>query len=235
MIPAYNEETRLPRTLRQVFAFLEQQTYTYEVLVVENASTDRTLEIAHAFGAGHTGLRVIHEEKRGKGFAVQRGMLEAQGQFRFICDADLSMPIEEVNNFLPPLQNGFDIAIASREAPGAIRYNEPAYRHWGGRAVNLAIRMLILPGLNDTQCGFKCFRAGTAEALFRQQTLHGWSFDIEILYLARRRGDRLIEIPIHWYFESESKVNAVRDAIHMVSDIFRIYMNDLRGRYALKP
>ena len=235
MIPAYNEETRLPRTLRQVFAFLEQQTYTYEVLVVENASTDRTLEIAREFGTGHTGLRVIHEEQRGKGFAVQRGMLEAQGQFRFICDADLSMPIEEVNNFLPPLQNGFDIAIASREAPGAIRYNEPAYRHWGGRAVNLAIRMLILPGLNDTQCGFKCFRAETAEALFRQQTLHGWSFDIEILYLARRRGDRLIEIPIHWYFESESKVNAVRDAIHMVSDIFRIYMNDLRGRYALKP
>lgn len=234
MIPAYNEESRLPRTLRQVFAFLEEQTYTYEVLVVENASTDRTLDIAREFEAEHGALHIIHEEQRGKGIAVRRGVLEAQGQFRFICDADLSMPIEEVNNFLPPLQNGFDIAIASREAPGAVRYNEPAYRHWGGRAVNLAIRVLILPGLNDTQCGFKCFRAETAEALFRQQTLHGWSFDIEILYLARRRGDRLIEIPIHWYYGSESKVNAVSDALRMVGDIFRIYVNTLRGRYDFK-
>jgi len=234
VIPAHNEESRLPRTLRQVFAFLEEQAYSSEVLVVENASTDRTLEIAREFEAGHPALRVFHEDKRGKGFAVRRGILEAQGRFRFICDADLSMPIQEVNNFLPPLQNGFDIAIASREAPGAIRYNEPAYRHWGGRAVNLAIRLLILPGLNDTQCGFKCFRGEVAEMLFRQQTLHGWSFDIEILYLARRHGNRLIEIPIDWYYESESKVNAVSDAIHMIGDIFRIHLNALQGQYDFK-
>jgi len=234
VIPAYNEENRLPRTLRQVFAFLEKETYTYEVLVIENGSTDRTLEIAREFASNHSNLRVFHEEQRGKGYAVRRGMLEARGEFRFICDADLSMPIEEVNNFLPSLLNGFEIAIGSREAPGAIRYNEPTYRHWGGRAINFAIRLLILPGLNDTQCGFKCFRAANAEALFRQQTLNGWSFDIEILYLAKRHGDRIKEIPIHWYYESESKVNAVRDAIHIVSDIFRIYVNDLRGRYDFK-
>jgi dolichyl-phosphate beta-glucosyltransferase len=235
IIPAHNEESRLPRTLRQVFAFLEKQSYAYEVLVIENGSADRTLEIAHEFTSQNPYLRVIHEDQRGKGNAVRRGMLEARGQYRFICDADLSMPIEEINHFLPPILKDFDIAIGSREAPGAVRYNEPSYRHWGGRVMNLAIRLLILPGLNDTQCGFKCFRAETAEKLFRMQTLSGWSFDIEVLYLARRRGDRLKEIPIQWYFDLDSKVRAVRDAILMLSDIFRIRINALRGRYDLNP
>lgn len=235
IIPAHNEESRLPRTLRQVFAFLEKQTYESEALVIENGSADRTLEIAQEFASQHPNLRVIHEEQRGKGHAVRRGMLAARGEYRFICDADLSMPIEEINHFLPPALNDFDIAIGSREAPGAVRYNEPAYRHWGGRAINLAIRLLILPGLNDTQCGFKCFRAETAEKLFRIQTLTGWSFDIEVLYLARRRGDRLKEVPIQWYFDSDSKVHAVSDAIRMIGDIFRIRINAVRGRYDLNP
>ena len=235
IIPAYNEENRLPRTLRQVFAYLEKQSYTYEVLVVENASSDATLNVANEFATHNPFLRVLHEELRGKGHAVRRGMLEALGEYRFICDADLSMPIEELGKFLPPSLIDFDIAIGSREAPGSVRYNEPAYRHWGGRAVNLAIRLLILPGLNDTQCGFKCFHAEAAEAIFRQQTLYGWSFDIELLYLARRRGDRLKEVPIHWHYDPESKVSAVRDAVRMIGDIFRIHVNALRGRYDLKP
>ena len=171
IIPAHNEEIRLPRTLRQVFAFLEKQSYSAEVIVVENGSSDRTLEMAREFASRHPNLIVIHEEQAGKGNAVRRGVLEAHGEYRFICDADLSMPIEELEKFLPPVLNGFDIAIASREAPGAVRYNEPSYRHWGGRAINLVIRLLILPGLNDTQCGFKCFRAEAAEKIFRQQTL----------------------------------------------------------------
>ncbi len=100
-------------------------------------------------------------------------MLEAHGEYRFICDADLSMPIDEVQKFIPPALNDFDLAIASREAPGAIRYNEPSYRHLGGRAINLVIRLLILPGLNDTQCGFKCFRAETAEKSFSPANAHG--------------------------------------------------------------
>ena len=235
IIPAHNEEIRLPRTLRQVFAFLEKQTYSAEVIIVENGSSDRTFEMAHEFAARHSNLIVIHEAQAGKGNAVRRGVLEARGEYRFICDADLSMPINELIKFLPPVLNDFDIAIASREAPGAVRYNEPAYRHWGGRAINLAIRLLILPGLNDTQCGFKCFRAETAEKLFNQQTLMGWSFDIEILYLARRKHLKVKEIPVQWYFDADSKVRAVRDALRMLSDIFRIHINALRGRYDLKP
>ena len=235
VIPAHNEESRLPRTLGQIFSFLEDQSYSSEVVIVENGSSDRTLELAHEFASRHSNLIVIHEEQRGKGNAIRRGMLEAHGEYRFICDADLSMPIDEVQKFIPPALTDFDLAIGSREAPGAIRFNEPPYRHFGGRAINLVIRLLILPGLNDTQCGFKCFRAETAQNLFRQQTLTGWSFDIELLYLARRKGLRIKEIPIQWYFDADSKVNAIRDALHMISDIFRIHMNALRGRYDLKP
>jgi dolichyl-phosphate beta-glucosyltransferase len=235
VIPAHNEELRLPRTLRQVFSFLEKQTYPAEVIIVENGSTDHTLGLAREFESHHSNLTVIHEEHAGKGNALRRGVLEARGEYRFICDADLSMPITELEKFLPPVLNDFDIAIASREAPGATRYNEPAYRHWGGRIINFAIRLLILPGLNDTQCGFKCFRAETAEKLFSQQTLNGWSFDIEILYLARKKRMDIKEIPVQWYFDADSKVNAVRDALRMVGDIFRIHINALRGRYDLKP
>lgn len=235
VIPAYNEEGRLSRTLEMIFAFLDKQTYSSEVLVVENGSSDRTLELAREFAVRHPALTVIHEEQRGKGNAVRRGMLEARGEYRFICDADLSMPIEELNKFFPPQLADFDIAIGSREAPGAVRFNEPFYRHWGGRAINLVIRMLILPGLEDTQCGFKCFRAEVAENLFRRQTLLGWSFDIELLYIARRQKLHIVEIPIQWYFGADSKVNAIRDALRMISDIFRIHSNALRGRYDIKP
>lgn len=231
IIPAHNEEKRLPRTLEQVFAFLEKQTYTAEVVVVENGSADRTLEIAQSFATQHPQLRILQNDERGKGLAVRRGMLEARGQFRFICDADLSMPIEEIVKFVPPALTDFDVAIGSREAPGAVRYNEPAYRHWGGRAINLIIRLLILPGLQDTQCGFKCFSAEASERLFKLQTLPGWSFDIELLFLARRAGMHIHEIPIHWYFGEDSKVSAVRDALNMIRDIFRIHGNARRGIY----
>ena len=234
VIPAHNEESRLPRTLGQIFAFLEKQSYTAEVVIVENNSSDRTLELAPEFAQQHSNLVILHEDKSGKGNAVKRGMLEARGEYRFICDADLSMPIEELNKFIPPALDNFDIAIGSREAPGAIRYNEPTYRHWGGRAINLAIQVLILPGLNDTQCGFKCFRADIAQDLFQRQTLMGWSFDIELLYLARRKNLRIREIPIQWYFDADSKVKAIKDALRMIGDIFRIHINAMHGRYGLK-
>lgn len=231
IIPAHNEESRLPQTLELVFAFLGQQSYESEVLVVENGSTDHTFEIAQEYARQHKRLRVIRAEGRGKGLAVHRGMFEARGEYRLMCDADLSMPVDEINKFLPPLLGDFDVAIASREAHGAVRYNEPFYRHLGGRGINLIIRALILPGLNDTQCGFKCFRADAAQELFQHQTLFGWSFDIELLFLAKRHRYRVTEIPIHWYYRDESKVNALRDALRMIGDIFRIHVNAWRGRY----
>lgn len=231
IIPAYNEEHRLPDTLEQAFNFLQEQPYQGEVLVVENGSQDRTLEIAEEFAAQHKHFHALHESGRGKGLAVRRGMLAARGKYRFMCDADLSMPIEEINRFIPPQLSDFDVAIASREAAGSIRYDEPLYRHWGGRLINLMIRVLILPGLHDTQCGFKCFRAEVAQDLFAQQTLMGWSFDIELLYIARKRGYRIVEMPIPWHFEPESKLNTVSDSFRMGADILRVHRNALRGVY----
>jgi glycosyltransferase involved in cell wall biosynthesis len=231
VIPAHNEEKRLPRTLEQVFAFLSTQNYHAEVIVVENGSTDRTMQLAMEYAEKHPGMHVLGIDGRGKGLAVKEGMRAAQGTYRFICDADLSMPIEEISKFLPPVLENFDIAIGSREASGSVRYNEPSYRHWGGRAINLAIRVLILPGLQDTQCGFKCFTAEAADKLFKLQTLTGWSFDIELLYMARRKGMRVCEVPINWYYDPDSKIRAVRDALNMLKDILRIHLNALRGMY----
>jgi dolichyl-phosphate beta-glucosyltransferase len=230
IIPAHNEENRLPDTLEQVLRFLAGQAFTSEVIIVENGSVDRTFEVAQEFARQHKSFRVVQSE-RGKGAAVKRGMLEAQGEYRFMCDADLSMPVEEIVKFIPPALKGLDIAIASREAKGAVRYNEPAYRHLGGRGINFIIQTLILPGLNDTQCGFKCFRADVAKDVFSRQTLQGWSFDIELLYLARKRGYRIEEVPIHWYHHPETKVSAVRDAVQMIKDIFHIHANARRGMY----
>ncbi len=234
VIPAHNEEIRLPSTLEQVFAFVEAQPYRTEVLVVENGSRDQTLQVAQAFATQHPQLRVLQNNERGKGWAVKRGMLEAAGDYRFMCDADLSMPVTEINHFLPPKLDDFDIAIASREARGSVRYNEPPYRHLGGRAINLIIRALALPGLQDSQCGFKCFCASVAEDLFRVQTMPGWSFDIELLYIARRRGYRVVEIPINWYFGANSKISPLRDALRMIGDIFTIRRNARRGLYGGK-
>lgn len=234
IIPAYNEEHRLPRTLEQIFAFLDKQSYTAEILIVENGSNDRTFEVAQKFAKQRKRVHLFMEEKRGKGNAVRRGMLEAQGQYRFLCDADLSMPIPEVNKFLPPVLKDVDIAIGSREVSGAVRYNEPHYRHFTGRIFNTLIQWLVLPDLEDTQCGFKCFRAEVAEDVFRYQTLTGWSFDVEILYIAERKGYRIQEIPINWYFKADTKISVFQDSWQMFLDLLSIRRNARRGLYDSK-
>ena len=224
----------MPLTLEQIFAFLDEQDYTAEVLIAENGSSDRTFEVAQKLAEGRKRVHLFKEEKRGKGNAVRRGMLEAKGEYRFLCDADLSMPIEEINKFLLPGLEGYDVAIASREIPGAVRYNEPEYRHLTGRVFNGLIRLLVLPGLQDTQCGFKCFRAEVAEEVFSYQTLTGWSFDVEVLYIAQRKGYRIHEIPINWYFNADSKISVLHDSWKMFWDLLTIRRNARRGLYDTK-
>ena len=231
IIPTHNEENRLPQALQQIFDFVNQQPYSTEVLIVENGSSDRTLEIATAFADQRPGFRVIREQGRGKGLAIRRGMLEGSGEYRFMCDVDLSMPVSEINRFLPPQLVDCEVAIASREATGAVRYHEPLYRHLGGRAVNWMIRLLILPGLYDTQCGFKCFKGKIVEDLFGHQTIMGWSFDIELLFIARQRHYKIQEVPIPWFYNSGSKLSAFKNAFQMGLDILLIWRNHLSGRY----
>ena len=235
VIPAHNEESRLPGTLEQVFRFLERQSFSSEVIVVENGSSDRTYEIAQEFAKQYPTLRVIQNDWRGKGLAVQRGVKEAKGEYVFLCDADLSMPIEEVSKFIPPQLQKVDIAIASREAPGAVRIHEPYYRHFTGRVFNTLIRLLVLPTLQDTQCGFKCVRADVARDIFRYQTLTGWAFDVELLYIARHHKYQVVEIPIHWYFNADSKISIFRDSLRMFLDLLLIRRNARRGLYDPKP
>lgn len=231
IIPVHNEERRLPNTIEQALRFMGSQSFSAELILVENGSQDHTLEIARDYAAQNAQIRVIQARTRGKGLAVRQGMLEAHGAYRFMADADFSMPPQEINRFLPPVLPDADIAIASREAPGAIRYHEPAYRHFVGRIFNLMIRTLALPGFNDTQCGFKCLRAEVAEDIFPYQTLTGWAFDVEILFIARQRGYRIVELPIPWYYNADSKVDVVRDSFEMARDLLRIRWNSWRGRY----
>lgn len=233
IIPAFNEESRLPTSLEKLYAFLNNQPYTYEVVVVENGSRDQTLQVAQEFTGRLPNLRAIHIDESGKGLAVRQGILATSGQYRFIADADFSMPVDEINLFFPPACE-CDIAIASRETPGSIRYNEPPFRHFTGRVFNLLIRLLVLPDLHDTQCGFKCFRGDVAEDIFRYQTLGGWAFDVEVLKVARLHGWKIKEIPVHWYYFPGSKVSIMRDSIRMLIELLTIRRNARRGDYDRK-
>lgn len=237
VIPAYNEEERLPASLQKIGDFLRRQSYRSEVLVVENGSSDDTSGVVQRYSAQVQAtdpfvVRLLHSPQ-GKGVAVKTGMMAGKGEFLFICDADLSMPIEEVNKFLPPQLDvkTYDVAIASREIEGSVRYGEPVYRHLMGRVFNFIVRSLVIPDLEDTQCGFKCFTREAAREIFPLQTIQGWGFDIEVLYIARLRGFRLVEVPINWYYMAESRVNPIRDTISMLREVLKIRQNGHRGIY----
>ena len=233
IFPAHNEEHRLPQAIQQTLEFLNQQSYAAEIIIVENGSSDKTWQIAQDAAAASPSVRAIREEGKGKGLAIRRGMMEAHGECRFACDVDLSMPINEVNRFIPP-QLTADIVIASREAPGSKRYNEPEYRHFIGRVFNLLVRIVALHGIHDSQCGFKCFSRKAAEELFALQTIMGWTFDVEILFIARKHGYRIVELGIPWYHDPNSKIRVFKDSFNMLIDLLVIRWNYLRGRYATK-
>ncbi len=231
VIPAHNEAKRLPPSLEKIHSFLSQQAFTFEVLVVENGSTDDTLAVAKSFIEKMPYLRVIYEEERGKGLAVKRGMLAAKGEYRFFCDADLSMPIEQVLRFIPPALEDVEVAIGSREVNGSHRIDEPEYRHLIGRVFNTIVRWIVLPGLQDTQCGFKCFRGDIADKVFALQTLTGMSFDAEVLFIARKMGYRIQEVPIDWTFDADSRVRLVQDSMRMAFDLLDIRLKSAKGIY----
>lgn len=236
IIPAHNEESRLPPSLTEIDSYLRQQPYDAEVIVVENGSMDRTYEVAMEFANTCEYARVIQspDNMRGKGLAVKQGMLQACGQWRFICDADLSMRIDDLSQFLPPAANGYDLLIASREAPGARRVDEPEYRHLIGRVNNFIIKMAAINDFEDTQCGFKMFSRNAAEDLFGVQRMNGIGFDVELLFIAKRRGYRIKEVPITWYYDSYSTMKLWDDSIKMLREILEIRQNWRRGVYAKK-
>jgi len=221
IVPAYNEETRLPKTLELINSYLLAKSFLVEVIIVDNASSDKTFAIASDFAQKSPNFRVIQEFTKGKGAAVRTGMLNSQGDWRFMCDADLSMPIEQLDRFINIVPN-YDIALASREVKGSIRLGEPRSRHLNGRIFNIFTRLYTNIDINDTQCGFKCFSSSVAERLFENLTTTGWAFDVEILLLAKKYGLRVIEVPITWYYMQESKVRPINDAFSMIKEVVRI-------------
>ena len=222
VIPAYNEEIRISRTIREIVSYLSEQDYEWEIVVADDGSSDATARLVPEAADGDPRVRVLPLEHRGKGWAVKNGMLAASGDFRLLSDADLSVPIAQVERLLPPQAAGVDVAVGSREAPGAARYGEPGRRHLMGRVFNAVTGWLVATGLADTQCGFKCFRADAARLLFAHATLDGFSYDVEVLYLARRSGMTLAEIGVDWHYREHSKVRPLRDALSMTMDLLRI-------------
>ncbi len=231
VIPAYNEEQIIAHTLEVVIKFLKTQGYSWEIIVVDDGSEDKTAALVRQAAQDNTGITLVGLPHKGKGSAVKEGMLQASGQYRFLADADLSMPIEQLQRFLPPALDNFDIAIGSREILGSRRFGEPSKRHIMGRVFNLLVRLLTIKDLSDTQCGFKCFEANVAEALFPFQRAHGWGFDVEILFLAQKSGMSIYEVPIDWHYRQGSKIRPWRDSFLMFRDLLFVRWNYAAGKY----
>jgi dolichyl-phosphate beta-glucosyltransferase len=232
VVPAFNEETRIGTTLEALRGYLTARPWRWEIVVVDDGSTDRTLTVVREAAAADPRIRVIDAPHRGKGGAVRAGMLATSAAHRFMCDADLSMPVHEIARFMPPALGDADVAIGTREGAGARRIGEPLPRHLAGRAFNMLVRMLIVPGVHDTQCGFKMFTAPAADAIFPQATVDGWAFDIEVLSLARLRRLRIREVPIEWHYREESRVHMLRDGLGMFRELLRIRRRARRRRDA---
>jgi dolichyl-phosphate beta-glucosyltransferase len=230
VVPAYNEERRLPPTLRRIHEFLEARGDSYEVVVVDDGSTDRTADYAREATEGRA-LVVRNDSNRGKGFSVRRGMLLAKGARRLMTDADLSTPIEELPRLAAQLDQGADVCIGSRAAAGAqVEVHQSWFRENTGRVFNLAVRLLAVHGISDTQCGFKLFSGPAADAVFGLSRVDGFSFDVEALFLAKKLGYAIREVPVVWRNDAATRVTWSRGALAFL-DLLRIRATDLSGGY----
>jgi dolichyl-phosphate beta-glucosyltransferase len=238
IIPAYNEEFRLPKTLEAIFAWLGSRASSAEVIVVDDGSSDRTREMVAALKEKHPSLRLVpNGQNRGKGYSVRHGMLEARGQITLFSDADLSTPIEEADKLLAAMRDGgYDAAIGSRAVDRSlIEVHQSAGREQAGILFNQLVRWIVGIEFSDTQCGFKAFRRERSRIIFEQQRVERFGFDPEILFLAKRHGLGVAEVPVRWRHDAATKVNVVADGIQMFVELLGIRWNALRGRYPRAP
>ena len=224
VVPAYNESVRMVESLQGILDYLRPTVTRVEIVVVDDGSTDDTRTKIAEFSERSPEIRIVaYDRNRGKGYAVRQGMLASKGRRVIISDADLSAPIEDLPLLENALERGCEIAVGSRALPGSVlTHRQPRYRELGGKVLNLAIRLLAVPGIHDTQCGFKLFDGEAARRIFSKCTLDGWGFDVEVLYLARRMGYRVAEVPVHWAHREGSKVRPFADGVKILLDLVRI-------------
>lgn len=241
VIPSYNELRNLKRgVLQRVIDYLKTQDFTWEIVLTDDGSTDGTVEELHKFTRTHKQVRVVENIHRGKGPTVSSGMLAARGEFRLFTDFDQSTPIEDFERFKPFIADGYDIVIGSRAVQGAKRMQEPLHRHIMGLGFNFLVQLIAVPGIHDTQCGFKLFSAKATKELFPKLVVYQakeradaftGAFDVELLLLARRSGYSIAEVPVRWVHAETQRVSPLKDSVRMFVDIVKIRWTDLTQRY----
>ena len=237
VIPVYNEQVRIGDSLTQVLRYLDTFPLSYEILIVDDGSTDLTMKVVAETCQGRSEIRTLHyKQNRGKGYAVRCGMMEGKGRYRLFCDADLSTPIEELERLVFLLDQGYDLCIASRAVPESqVTVHQPIYRELMGKIYNRIVRLMLALPFSDTQCGFKCLKGDVADTVFPLLQVDRFGFDVELLYVARHLGYSIKEVGTKWRNSPATKVGLIIDPIKMVATIPKIYMYFFSGHYRRPP
>lgn len=243
VIPAYNEENKIIATVNKVLIFMREFSKAFEIIVVDDGSKDRTVELVKSVAAENPEIIVIANPHKGKGPTVTTGILSSAGEYVYMCDADLSTPISELRKLSHWIkEQGYDIVIGSREGAGAVRENEPFIRHFIGRGFNFGVQLLLLKGIKDSQCGFKLFKGEVAHDIFSHLRVYKpptheikkafmGAFDVEFLTIALKKGYKVKELPVYWKHEPTTRLSVFSDSVQMAFDVVRIWMNSISGKY----
>lgn len=233
VVPAYNESARIEKTLERILQCIEDRGWDAEVLVVDDGSKDATPDIVHRWMQSHPRLHLIQNAgNRGKGYSVRNGLLQAAGEIVMFTDADLSAPMEEAELLFQAIQDGADVAIGSRWLDRKRQtIHQPLYRRFFGRCFNTVTRVVMGLPFKDTQCGFKAFHRSAAQVIFRLQRIERWGFDPEILFIARKIGYDVREVPVSWGHDERSRMSYLKDGMKMLQEMAIIRTNSLAGRY----
>ena len=233
VIPAYNEEKRIGETLQKILEFIATKSFPAEILVVDDGSVDGTVDVVNSFSNEKIPLKVIsYEKNRGKGYAIKTGMLAAGGEYALFTDADMSTPVEMLERFEPHMKEGVEVIIGTRKTAGAyVGKHQPLYRENMGKVFTWLSNRLLGLDTSDFTCGFKCFHRRTIEPVFGSQRISGWGYDTEIIFIARRKGFRIQEVPVSWFNDEATRVKLWKNVFTCLSELYQIRNNNRKGLY----